>query len=73
MPRDFAPPTIQRQFLEAALKEGVRLDGRKLLDARKVEITFGRSSASAKGKGKERDVGGLDELGEVTVTMGKTK
>lgn len=69
MPRDFAPPTIQRNFLEAALKEGVRLDGRKLLDPRKVEITFGR----AKGKGKEREVGGLDELGEVTVTMGKTK
>lgn len=41
MPREIDPPTIQKEFLLAALGEGKRLDGRGLLEHREVEFTFG--------------------------------
>lgn len=40
MPREIEPPTIQRDFLLAALAEGKRLDGRSPLEMRKVGIEF---------------------------------
>lgn len=74
MPRDYPPPTLQRSFLLSSLQAGIRLDGRGLLESRKVQIRFGRSrSERQKGKEPVRNVGGLDELGEVEVTMGKTR
>lgn len=40
MPREIEPPTIQRDFLLAALAEGKRLDGRLPLEMRQVRIEF---------------------------------
>lgn len=41
MPREIDPPTVQREFLLAALGERKRLDGRGLLETREVSFTFG--------------------------------
>ncbi|WRT70859.1 uncharacterized protein IL334_007858 [Kwoniella shivajii] len=41
MVREIDPPTIQKDFLLAALAEGKRLDGRIPLEQRKVEYIFG--------------------------------
>jgi exosome complex component RRP45 len=41
MPREIDPPTIQKDFILAALAEGKRADGRALLQTRNVEFTFG--------------------------------
>ena len=41
MPREIEPPTIQKDFILAALGEGKRTDGRALLQTRDVGFTFG--------------------------------
>ena len=41
MPREIDPPTVQRDFVLAALKEGKRLDGRALLEMRNISFEFG--------------------------------
>jgi exosome complex component RRP45 len=41
MPREIDPPTIQKEFVLAALAEGKRTDGRALLQTREVEFKFG--------------------------------
>ncbi|WVQ70795.1 hypothetical protein IAR50_000317 [Cryptococcus sp. DSM 104548] len=41
MVREIEPPTVQQEFLLAALAEGKRLDGRLPLEMRKVEYVFG--------------------------------
>jgi hypothetical protein len=41
MPREIDPPTIQKEFVLAALAEGKRTDGRALLQTRDVEFKFG--------------------------------
>jgi exosome complex component RRP45 len=41
MPREVEPPTIQREFLLAALAEGKRLDGRLPLEMREISLEFG--------------------------------
>jgi hypothetical protein len=41
MPREIEPPTIQRDFVLAALAEGKRLDGRSPLQLREITIEFG--------------------------------
>jgi len=41
MPREIDPPTLQKEFILAALGEGKRTDGRALLQTRDVEFTFG--------------------------------
>jgi exosome complex component RRP45 len=41
MPRETEPPSIQREFLLAALQEGKRLDGRLPLEMREIDFTFG--------------------------------
>jgi exosome complex component RRP45 len=41
MPREIDPPTLQKEFILAALAEGKRTDGRALLQTRNVEYTFG--------------------------------
>src|ERR1700712_3146803 len=43
MPREIEPPSIQREFLLAALAEGKRIDGRIPLEMREVKLTFGES------------------------------
>jgi exosome complex component RRP45 len=40
MVREVEPPTIQKEFLLAALAEGKRLDGRLPLQQRKIEVQF---------------------------------
>lgn len=46
MPREIDPPTIQREFLLAALAEGKRLDGRLPLEMRETEFIFGEELGS---------------------------
>lgn len=47
MPRLPAPSTIEHDFLLNALSEhSLRVDGRQLLDARKVNVQFGSSYGS---------------------------
>ncbi|WWC92464.1 uncharacterized protein L201_007422 [Kwoniella dendrophila CBS 6074] len=41
MVREIEPPSIQKEFLLAALAEGKRLDGRIPLEQRKIEFIFG--------------------------------
>jgi exosome complex component RRP45 len=41
MPREIEPPTVQRDFLLAALAEGKRLDGRLPLEMRDMQLRFG--------------------------------
>ena len=41
MPREIDPPTVQRDFVLAALKEGKRLDGRALFEMRNISLEFG--------------------------------
>jgi exosome complex component RRP45 len=41
MPREIEPPTIQKEFLLAALAEGKRLDGRLPLEQREIGLEFG--------------------------------
>ena len=41
MPREIDPPSIQRDFVLAALGEGKRLDGRLPLEMRDVRLEFG--------------------------------
>jgi len=36
-----SPSIPEKEFLYASLKEALRLDGRSLLEQRKVEISFG--------------------------------
>ncbi|QRV78419.1 exosome complex exonuclease RRP45 [Ceratobasidium sp. AG-Ba] len=57
MPRELEPPTIQGEFVLAALRASppVRIDGRSPMQAREPELTFG------------------DELGWVECRMGKTR
>lgn len=40
MPREFEPSNIESDFVHAGLKEGVRNDGRGLLDVRDIQISF---------------------------------
>jgi len=41
MPREIEPPSIQKEFVLAALAEGKRLDGRLPLEMRQVQLEFG--------------------------------
>ena len=41
MPREIEPPSVQRDFVLAALAEGKRLDGRLPLEMREVKLKFG--------------------------------
>lgn len=41
MPREIEPPSVQREFLLAALAEGKRLDGRLPLETREIKFLFG--------------------------------
>ncbi|KIO28724.1 hypothetical protein M407DRAFT_242923 [Tulasnella calospora MUT 4182] len=41
MPRELEPAIAQREFVLAALKQGLRTDGRALLESRKPELVFG--------------------------------
>jgi len=41
MPREIDPPSINRDFLLAALAEGKRMDGRLALEMREVNLEFG--------------------------------
>lgn len=41
MPREAEPSLNERQFVLQALKEGLRLDGRKFDQYRSLELTFG--------------------------------
>lgn len=41
MPRELEPAIAQREFVLEALKQGLRTDGRALLESRNVELVFG--------------------------------
>lgn len=41
MPREIEPPSIQKEFVLAALAEGKRLDGRLPLEMRDIRLEFG--------------------------------
>lgn len=41
MPREVEPPIVQREFVLAALKEKLRVDGRGLLQGREPTLEFG--------------------------------
>ena len=41
MPREIEPPSIQKEFILAALAEGKRLDGRLPLQVRDIRLEFG--------------------------------
>ena len=41
MPREAEPSTSEETFLLAALKKGLRTDGRTPYEMRKVKLTFG--------------------------------
>lgn len=41
MPREVEPPIVQRDFVLAALKEKLRVDGRGLLQGREPTLEFG--------------------------------
>jgi exosome complex component RRP45 len=46
MPREIDPPTVQKDFLIAALGEGKRLDGRLPMEQRRFTLTFGAELGS---------------------------
>ncbi|KAG8979607.1 hypothetical protein FRB90_008049, partial [Tulasnella sp. 427] len=41
MPRELEPAISQKEFVLAALKQGLRTDGRAFLESRKIELVFG--------------------------------
>jgi len=46
MPREIDPPSVQKDFLIAALSSGKRLDGRLPLEQRKFTLSFGAELGS---------------------------
>ncbi|KAG9006734.1 hypothetical protein FRB94_013858 [Tulasnella sp. JGI-2019a] len=46
MPRELEPSISQKEFVVGALKEGLRTDGRSLLQGRDVQLTFGEELGS---------------------------
>lgn len=55
MPRELEPPTAQKEFVLEALKQGLRTDGRGLLESRPAELIFGEELGSVECKwGKTR-------------------
>jgi exosome complex component RRP45 len=62
MPREIPIPLINKSFIQAALEQGHRLDGRKPLQRRGLTITFPDPLET-----------GVTGLGRVEVSLGKTK
>ena len=57
MPRETETPISQREFVLGALKQGLRVDGRNLLQSREPELVFGDDLGSVECKlGKTRYV-----------------
>ena len=55
MPREPEPSNLEKAFVLDALEQGLRIDGRKLDEFRKVDITFGEEYVLADVKlGKTR-------------------
>lgn len=59
MPREAEPSLNERSFIVEALREGLRLDGRALLDYRDMDLAFGAEYGQADLRlGKTRSVCG---------------
>jgi len=68
MPREFEPATSQKEFILTALKQGLRSDGRTLLQPRGIELVFGEELGSVECKfGKTR------VLADVSATIVKPR
>ncbi|KAL1412495.1 3'-5'-exoribonuclease [Vanrija albida] len=68
MPREIDPPSVQREFLVAALEQGKRLDGRLPLEQRPFTLTFGAELGSV-----ECRLGKTAVLAQVTATIVKPR
>ncbi|WWC98319.1 hypothetical protein V866_005210 [Kwoniella sp. B9012] len=68
MVREIDPPSIQKEFLLAALAEGKRLDGRLPLEQRKIEFVFGEELGNV-----ECRLGKTAVLAQVTASIVKPR
>lgn len=62
MPREIPVPIANQNFINEALQKGYRLDGRKAIERRRLDIKFPDAVET-----------GVSGLGRVEVSLGKTR